>query len=69
MQVINTPRATFVREFQSKYLKEDGALAGEALEWDRSRGGDFRCLAQAVFCMESHPPAMKTAGSVVCLEK
>jgi len=57
-----------MRELQTKFLKEEGALAGEALEWDRSRGGDFRCLAQAVYCIESYG-SLKTAGSIVKLEK
>lgn len=69
LQVISTSRAAFIRELQAKHLKEDGALAGEALEWDRSRGGDFRCLAQAVYCMESYGLSLRNAGTIVKLEK
>ena len=58
-----------MRELQSKYLKEDGALTGKALEWGHSHGSNFRCLAQAVFFMESYSPALKTAGSIVRLEQ
>ena len=52
LQVINSPRATFIRELQTAYLKEDGWLGGDSLDWDRSRGSDFRCISQAIFCME-----------------
>jgi len=55
IQVTSSPRATFIRELQSTYLVERGGLVGEALNWDRSRGGDFRSLAQAVFSIEKYP--------------
>ncbi|KAF9466669.1 hypothetical protein BDZ94DRAFT_127231 [Collybia nuda] len=69
LQVINTPRAVFIRELQAAYLKEENGLAGDALEWDRGRGSDFRCLAQSVFCIQKFGPSMKSAGSILQLEK
>lgn len=69
LQVISTPRAQFVRELQSTFLKDDGGLSDEALEWDRGRGSDFRCLAQAVFLIDKYTTAMKNTGTIIQLEK
>ncbi|KAJ6492018.1 hypothetical protein C8R45DRAFT_990213 [Mycena sanguinolenta] len=56
LKVISTPRAKFVRELQDNFLNdEDAGLSGEALAWDRSRGSDFRCLAQTIQCIEMSP--------------
>ncbi|KAF8808804.1 hypothetical protein BYT27DRAFT_7188278 [Phlegmacium glaucopus] len=68
LQVINSPRASFIRELQTTYLKEDGWLGGDALEWDRSRGSDFRCLSQAIYCMEKISGNLKGV-TMVQLEK
>lgn len=68
LQVINTPRAAFIRELQTLHLKEEGGLSGEGLEWDRSRGSDFRGIAQAVWCMDKLP-SLKSVGSHSQLEK
>ncbi|TFK35139.1 hypothetical protein BDQ12DRAFT_737722 [Crucibulum laeve] len=69
LQVVNTDRATFIRELLSAHLKDEGSLAGEAIEWDRSRGNDFRCIAQAVYCMDKWGEGLKTQGTIVQLEK
>lgn len=69
LQVINTPRARFVRELQQQFLKESDALAGEYLEWDRTRGSDFRCIAQTVFTLDNFGPAMKNVGTIPRIEK
>ncbi|KAF7358876.1 hypothetical protein MSAN_01227800 [Mycena sanguinolenta] len=56
LKVISTPRAKFVRALQDDFLNdEDAGLGGEALAWDRSRGSDFRCLAQTIQCIEMSP--------------
>ncbi|KIJ94161.1 hypothetical protein K443DRAFT_12331 [Laccaria amethystina LaAM-08-1] len=68
LQVVNTPRAAFIRELQTLHLKEEGGLSGEGLEWDRSRGSDFRGIAQAVWCMDKLP-TLKSVGSHSQLEK
>ena len=49
LAVIDTPRSRFIRTLLDKYLTEAGALSGPPLDWDRSRGGDFRTLALAVY--------------------
>jgi hypothetical protein len=68
LQVINSPRATFIRELQTTYLKEDGWLGGDSLDWDRSRGSDFRCISQAIFCMEKFSGNLKGV-TMIQLEK
>ncbi|KAF7323100.1 hypothetical protein HMN09_00090200 [Mycena chlorophos] len=54
LKVIATPRANFVRKLQELYLNNDeSALSGGSLNWNRSRGSDFRCLAQMLQWIES----------------
>lgn len=53
LQVINTPRAVFVREVVGQFLREDGALGPDSLNWNTSRGSDFRCLGHAIHTMDS----------------
>ncbi|KAJ7274194.1 hypothetical protein C8J57DRAFT_1506303 [Mycena rebaudengoi] len=49
LKVLTTPRAKFMRTLQETFLnKEENGLGGDALDWNRSRGSDFRCLAQTV---------------------
>ncbi|KAF9003044.1 hypothetical protein BDQ17DRAFT_1242532 [Cyathus striatus] len=70
LQVINTSRAAFIRELQQVHLREEGGLSADHLEWDRSRGADFRCLANSVWCMEKWDNgAPKNAGTMLQLER
>ncbi|KAM6499060.1 hypothetical protein JOM56_004568 [Amanita muscaria] len=70
LQVVNSPRAQFVRELQLAYLKEEGTgLNTSSLDWDRSRGVDFRCLAQAVYVIDKYSSNFKTSPTIVQLEK
>lgn len=54
--MINTPRAIFVREIVGKFLREDGALGADSLNWNASRGSDFRCLGHAIHIMDNSTP-------------
>lgn len=69
LQVVNSPRAQFIRELQSDYLKDGGGLTTSALDWDRARGSDFRGLAQAIYSIDKHSTAFKTAPTILQLEK
>ncbi|KAF8326736.1 hypothetical protein F5887DRAFT_1288897 [Amanita rubescens] len=70
LQVINSPRAQFIRELQANYLKEQGGgLTTSALDWDRSRGSDFRGLAQAIYTIDKYSPAYKTSPTILQIEK
>lgn len=68
LQVTNTPMASFVRQLEAEYFGEDKPLGGSALDWDRSRGGDFRCIAQALYCISKYP-SLQTVGTVLQIEK
>ncbi|KAI6165121.1 hypothetical protein EDD17DRAFT_1754323 [Pisolithus thermaeus] len=68
LQVINSPMATVVRSIQTQYLESNSPLAGDELDWDRSRGGDFRCITQALYLISKYP-RQASLGSVLQLEK
>ncbi|KAI6126983.1 hypothetical protein F5141DRAFT_1210271 [Pisolithus sp. B1] len=55
LQVINSPMASVVRSIQTQYLESNSPLAGDELDWDRSRGGDFRCITQALYLISKYP--------------
>ncbi|KAJ7622315.1 hypothetical protein FB45DRAFT_1061863 [Roridomyces roridus] len=55
LKVLKTPRAAFVRKLQDTFLDDDSPLGGDVLAWDRSRGSDFRCLAQTIQCIAMNP--------------
>lgn len=50
-------------------MKEDGWLGAGSLEWDTSRGSDFRGLAQAVYYMDKYSIAKVPPSSMTQLEK
>ncbi|KAH7910424.1 hypothetical protein BJ138DRAFT_1126889 [Hygrophoropsis aurantiaca] len=55
LQVLATPMASFVRTIQTQYFAQDKPLGGETLDWDRTRGADFRCVAQALYAIAKYP--------------
>ncbi|KAF9493000.1 hypothetical protein BDN71DRAFT_1450823 [Pleurotus eryngii] len=69
LQVINTSRASYVRDLLKDYVDdEERGLAGDDLDWDRSRGADFRCLAQSVHLITKWKE-VTTVASIPQLEK
>ncbi|KAI6111851.1 hypothetical protein EDD16DRAFT_1606378 [Pisolithus croceorrhizus] len=68
LQVINSPMASVVRSIQTQYFESNSPLAGDELDWDRSRGGDFRCITQALYLISKYP-RQASLGSVLQLEK
>ncbi|KIJ67418.1 hypothetical protein HYDPIDRAFT_84041 [Hydnomerulius pinastri MD-312] len=68
LQVLNTPMSAFVRKLQAQYFDSEGPLGGDALDWDRSRGGDFRCIAQALYTIAKFPTSTSIAA-IAQLEK
>lgn len=50
-------------------MKEDGWLGAGSLEWDTSRGSDFRGLAQAVYYMDKYSIVKVPVSSMTQLEK
>lgn len=49
MQAVNSPTATFIRDLAREFVT-DGL--GDLLEWDTSRGSDFRGLTTAVYAIQ-----------------
>ncbi|KAG1727764.1 uncharacterized protein EDB91DRAFT_886494 [Suillus paluster] len=68
LQVVNTSMASFVRKVEAEYFTEGKPLGGRALDWDRSRGGDFRCIAQALYCISKYP-SLNSVGTVGQIDK
>ncbi|KIM81490.1 hypothetical protein PILCRDRAFT_821276 [Piloderma croceum F 1598] len=68
LQAISGPMPAFIRELNSTYLTE-GGLVSETLDWDRSRGGDFRCLSQALQVIDKYSTNASSFGSMSQLEK
>jgi hypothetical protein len=68
LQVVNTPMASFIRKLQVDYFGEDKPLGGDTLDWDRSRGGDFRCIAQALYSIAKYP-SISSVGTVTQIDK
>jgi hypothetical protein len=58
----------FVREINVTYLNE-GGLVGGTLDWDRSRGADFRCLATALYVIDKYSTDLSNHGTIIQLEK
>ncbi|KAH7922251.1 hypothetical protein BV22DRAFT_1037715 [Leucogyrophana mollusca] len=68
LQVLATPMAAFVRTLQAEYLSQEKPLGGETLDWDRSRGADFRCVAQALYVIAKYPSQL-SVGTMPQVEK
>ncbi|KAG9312693.1 hypothetical protein JVU11DRAFT_7111 [Chiua virens] len=67
-QVVNTPMSSFVRKIQAEYFSMGSPLDAEGFDWDRSRGGDFRCITQALYVIAKYPSTF-SLGAIVQLEK
>ncbi|KAF5363203.1 hypothetical protein D9758_008370 [Tetrapyrgos nigripes] len=69
LHVIATPRAQFIRSLLNTHVSDD-TLGDPKLPWDRSRGGDFRCISQAVFVMSKWTSSpLSGAGTLAQVEK
>ncbi|KAG8215870.1 hypothetical protein J3R82DRAFT_7827 [Butyriboletus roseoflavus] len=68
LQVLNTPMSAFVRKLQSEYFNLEGPVDAEGFDWDRSRGGDFRCITQALYVIAKYPLS-SSVGAITQLEK
>ena len=68
LQAVSGPMPAFVRELNATYLCE-GGLVGDTLDWDRSRGADFRCLATALYVIDKFSPDLSSYGTMLQLER
>ncbi|KAJ3816850.1 hypothetical protein F5880DRAFT_1466559, partial [Lentinula raphanica] len=66
LKVSNTCRSRFVNELKDLYVTQE-TLAAPSLRWERSRGADFRCLAQSVYIIYKWeidgPSSVKSVGT------
>ena len=71
LQVLNTPRSKFVRDLVYTHITNpEGGLNSNNLEWDPSRGSDFRCIASSLWCFDKWLDGqLKVVPSVPQLEK
>lgn len=58
----------FVRKIQSEYVSVGSPMDSENFDWDRSRGGDFRCITQALYIISKYPSST-VIGTIPQLEK
>ncbi|KAJ3983370.1 hypothetical protein F5890DRAFT_1475390 [Lentinula detonsa] len=72
LRVLNTRRAKFINELKDLFVTERG-LAAPSFPWERSRGADYRCLAQAVYVISKwgtdRSSALKNAGTLPQVER
>ncbi|KAE9396331.1 hypothetical protein BT96DRAFT_996824 [Gymnopus androsaceus JB14] len=72
LRVLNTQRARFINELKVLFVTEN-SLAAPAFRWERSRGADYRCLAQAVYVISKwgtdNGASLKSAGTLPQVEK
>lgn len=68
---LSTSRTDFIREILQSHVSET-TLGGPSIAWEMSRGSDFRCISQAIYCMDkwaSDPDEVKNQGSLSQVEK
>ncbi|KAJ3993775.1 hypothetical protein F5050DRAFT_1576977, partial [Lentinula boryana] len=72
LRVLNTRRAKFINELKVLFVTEQG-LAAPSFRWERSRGADYRCLAQAVYVISKwgtdRSSSLKNAGTLPQVER
>ncbi|KAJ3711814.1 hypothetical protein C8R42DRAFT_550496, partial [Lentinula raphanica] len=66
LKVSNTCRSKFVNELKDLFVTKE-TLAAPSLRWERSRGADFRCVAQSAYIMYKWeidgPCSVKSVGT------
>ncbi|KII92105.1 hypothetical protein PLICRDRAFT_172244 [Plicaturopsis crispa FD-325 SS-3] len=58
LQAIDSPWAEWISDLEARFVASDDGLA-QTLQWDTTRGRDFQCIAQVVYCcdgLRSSPP-------------
>ena len=72
LRVLNSPRARFINDLKDLFVTKE-TLGSPSFRWDRSRGADYRCLAQAVYVIsrwdEDNGVSLKNAGTLPQVEK
>ncbi|KIK51296.1 hypothetical protein GYMLUDRAFT_50667 [Collybiopsis luxurians FD-317 M1] len=72
LRVLNSPRARFINDLKDLFVTKE-TLGAPSFRWDRSRGADYRCLAQAVYIIcrwdDDNGKSLKNAGTLPQVEK
>ncbi|OAX39582.1 hypothetical protein K503DRAFT_865303 [Rhizopogon vinicolor AM-OR11-026] len=58
LQAISSPWADWIGDLELRHVNVESRGLGSVLEWDTSRGRDFQCIAQLVYCCDGLPEHM-----------
>lgn len=69
LQAVSSPASTFIRNLLALYVhnhlgKKNSKKKSEFLEWDTSRGGDFRGVASAVYCIDKNATGVPSIAAL-----
>ncbi|KIP04420.1 hypothetical protein PHLGIDRAFT_129517 [Phlebiopsis gigantea 11061_1 CR5-6] len=62
LQAVSSPSSSFVRTLVALYVHNQ---LEHHLDWDTARGGDFRCVASAVYCIEKEAKVVPSMSSLM----
>ncbi|EIN04175.1 hypothetical protein PUNSTDRAFT_146661 [Punctularia strigosozonata HHB-11173 SS5] len=57
LRAISSDRVRFIVALMERHIRDPSPLGPATLDWDQSRGSDFRCVAQAIQAFTRYPAA------------
>ncbi|KAG2132009.1 uncharacterized protein EDB93DRAFT_1311159 [Suillus bovinus] len=55
LQAISSPWADWISDLELRHVNVDNKGLASVLEWDTTRGRDFQCIAQLIYCCDGLP--------------
>jgi hypothetical protein len=55
LQAISSPWADWIADLELRHVNIDNRGLASVLEWDTTRGRDFQCIAQLIYCCDGLP--------------
>ncbi|KAG2150495.1 hypothetical protein DEU56DRAFT_32120 [Suillus clintonianus] len=55
LQAISSPWADWISDLELRHVNVDNRGLASVLEWDTTRGRDFQCIAQLIYCCDGYP--------------
>lgn len=55
LQAISSPWADWIADLELRHVNADNTGLASVLEWDTTRGRDFQCIAQLIYCCDGLP--------------
>ncbi|KAG1802727.1 uncharacterized protein HD556DRAFT_708729 [Suillus plorans] len=55
LQAISSPWADWIADLELRHVNVDHKGLASVLEWDTTRGRDFQCIAQLIYCCDGLP--------------